>query len=82
MAELLHERPPLRRVDDLGHVLAGDVEDVGIVVVVAERLDLGGEALLLLGELEIHDSLHNLTGRQILPSRVPRIETKLTISPG
>ena len=35
-----HERAPLRRVDDLRHVLAGQVEDVGVVVLVEELLDL------------------------------------------
>src|SRR3954453_21501941 len=55
VAHLLHEGAPLGRVDDLGHVLAGDVEDVDVVVVVAEGDDLLGERLLLLGELEVHD---------------------------
>ena len=36
LADLAHEGPPLRRVDDLRHVLAGEVEDVGIVVLVEE----------------------------------------------
>src|SRR5574338_1102420 len=52
--ELLHERAPLRRVDDLGHVLAADVGHVGRRVLVEERLDLGGEGALLGGELEVH----------------------------
>ena len=54
LAELAHERPPLRRVDDLRHVLPGQVEDVGIVVLVEELLDLLGERLLLGRELEVH----------------------------
>src|SRR5690606_36660504 len=44
--DLLHEGPALRRVDDLGHVLAGDVEDLRIVVLVAEGPDLVAERLL------------------------------------
>ena len=44
----------LGRVDDLGHVLPGHVEDVGVVVLVEERLDLLGEGLLLGRELEVH----------------------------
>ena len=47
MADLLHEGTALGCVDDLGHVLAGDVEDVRIVVLVAEGDDLLGERLLL-----------------------------------
>ena len=47
VAELLHERPALGRVDDLRHVLAGDVEDVDVVVVVENAIDLLGERLLL-----------------------------------
>ena len=43
-----------RRVHDLGHVLAGDVEDLGIVVGVEELLDLLDEFELLRGELEVH----------------------------
>ena len=42
------------RVDDLGHVLAGQVEDVGVVVLVEELLDLGREGALLGRELEVH----------------------------
>jgi len=42
-----HERAALRRVDDLRHVLARDVEDVWIVVLVEEALDLRGEGQLL-----------------------------------
>ena len=47
LAQCGHERPPLRRVDDLRHVLAGEVEDVGVVVLVEEALDLVREGLLL-----------------------------------
>ena len=46
--------PALRGVDDLGHVLAGEVEDVRIVVLVEEALDLVGEGDLLWGEVEVH----------------------------
>ena len=49
-----HERAPLGRVDDLGHVLAGQVEDVGVVVLVEELLDLLGERALLGREIEVH----------------------------
>ena len=38
---------PLRRVDDLRHVLARQVEDVGIVVLVEEPLDFLGKRTLL-----------------------------------
>ena len=40
LAELGHELAALRGVDDLGHVLSGEVEDLRIVVLVEERLDL------------------------------------------
>ena len=42
------------RVDDLGHVLPGDVEDLRVVVGVEELLDLLDEFELLGGELEVH----------------------------
>ena len=82
-AELGHERPALRRVDDLGHVLPGEVEHVRVVVLVEEHLDLLGERLLLGGEVEVHGpypcwSTPDLTGRQIRrrmlrePDRVAR----------
>ena len=54
LADLAHERAALGRVDDLRHVLPGEVEDVGVVVLVEELLDLGREGLLLGRELEIH----------------------------
>ena len=54
LAQLGHERAALRGVDDLGHVLAGQVEDLGILVLVEERLDLVQERDLLRGEVEIH----------------------------
>jgi hypothetical protein len=47
LAELSHQGPALRGVDDLGHVLASGVEHVGVVVGVQERLDLDGEGLLV-----------------------------------
>ena len=56
VAELLHKRPTLRGIDDLGHVLPSDVEDVGIVMSVEERLDLITERQLFGCELEIHSS--------------------------
>ena len=56
-AELGHERPPLRRVDDLGHVLPGQVEHVRVVVLVEELLDVGRKGALLGGELEVHPLL-------------------------
>ena len=49
------KRATHRGVDDLGHVLAGDVEDLGVVVGVEEGLDLFHELQLLGGELEVHD---------------------------
>ena len=54
LADLGHEGPALRGVDDLGHVLPGHVEDLGVVVGVEEGLDLLHEGLLLVAELEIH----------------------------
>ena len=54
LAHLGHEGPALRGVDDLGHVLPGDVEDLGVVVVVEEALDLVDEGELLGRELEVH----------------------------
>jgi hypothetical protein len=52
--DLGHERAALRRVDDLGHVLPRQIEDVGVVVVVEERVDVGAERALLGREVEIH----------------------------
>ena len=49
-----HERTPLRRVHDLRHVLARQIEDLGIVVLVEELLDFLGERVLLGRELEVH----------------------------
>jgi hypothetical protein len=51
-----HERPSGRGVDDLGHVLPGDVEDLGVLVLVEEPLHLSHESELLGRELEIHSS--------------------------
>ena len=53
VADLAHECPLLRRVDDLGHVLPRDVEHLGIVVLVEKALDLVPEGDLLGGELEV-----------------------------
>ena len=53
-AHLGHEGSPGRGVDDLGHVLPGEVEDLGVVVLVEETLDLLDEGKLLRGELEVH----------------------------
>ena len=44
-----------RGVDDLRHVLAGRVEDLGVVVGVEELLDLGEKGPLLRGEIEVHE---------------------------
>ena len=57
LAEGGHEGAALGRVDDLGHVLPGQVEDLGVVVGVEEGLDLLDERELLLGELEVHACL-------------------------
>src|SRR5205823_8766697 len=54
VADLRHELAALRRVDDLRHVLAGDVEDVGVVVLVEEALHLRSELELLRREVEVH----------------------------
>ena len=54
LAHLLHQRSTLGRVDDLGHVLPGGVEYLGIVIGVEEGLDLGPEGLLLRSEVEVH----------------------------
>ena len=54
LAELGHELTALRGVDDLGHVLAGEVEDLGVLVLVEEGLDLLQERDLLRGKVEIH----------------------------
>ncbi len=54
LAHLGHEGPARRGVDDLGHVLPGDVEDLGVVVLVEEPLDLVHEGELLGRELEVH----------------------------
>ena len=54
LADLGHEGPAGGGVADLGHVLPGGVHDLGVLVLVEERLDLGEELLLLLGELEVH----------------------------
>ena len=61
VGELLHERAPGWRVDDLGHVLPRDVEHLGIVVGVEELLHLFGERALLRGEIEVHCALRTLT---------------------
>ena len=57
-----HEGPARRGVDDLGHVLPGDVEDLGVVVLVEEALDLGHEGELLRRELEVHALPSGLPG--------------------
>ena len=54
LPDLGHELAPERGVHDLGHVLAGDVEDLRIVVGVEELLDLLDELELFGGELEVH----------------------------
>ena len=50
------------RVDDLGHVLPGQVEHLGIVVGVEEGLDLLDERELLLRELEVHGAVTSGAG--------------------
>ena len=65
LADLAHERAALRRVDDLRHVLPGEVEDLGIVVLVEELLDLRREGVLLGRELEVHGSLQSAARPQI-----------------
>ena len=58
------------RVDDLGHVLAGDVEDLRIVVGVEELLDLLDELELFRGELEVHGRA-SVVGQRRLPQWFP-----------
>ena len=53
-AHLGHELPSGRGVHDLGHVLAGEVEHLGIVVGVEEFLDLLDEFELFGREFEVH----------------------------
>ena len=56
------------RVDDLGHVLAGQVEDVGVVVARRGTRSTSSRERLLLGrEVEVHAgrSSRNLTTRQV-----------------
>ncbi len=88
-AHLGHEGPALRGVDDLGHVLPGDVEDLGVVVLVEEPLDLGDEGELLGRELEVHAAAsclyrararlsgagadQFLTGRQIVSATIAAV---------
>ena len=69
LAQRAHERAPLGGVDDLRHVLAGQVEDVGVVVLVEEALDLLGEGLLLGGEVEVHRA-PMLRAGQVMPPGV------------
>ena len=62
-----HEGAALGGVDDLGHVLPGQVEDVGVVVGIEEGLDLLDEGQLLRRRTRspLPASSSNLTGRQI-----------------
>ena len=55
-----HERASLRRVDDLRHVLAREIEDLGVVVRIEELLDFLGERALLGRELEVHATILQL----------------------
>jgi hypothetical protein len=64
LADLGHELPPLRGVHDLGHVLASDVEHLGIVVGVEELFDLLDEFELFGSELEIHGRASIVRGRR------------------
>ncbi|MGR7001402.1 hypothetical protein ACU686_30660 [Yinghuangia aomiensis] len=41
-------------VDDLGHVLPGDVEDLGILVLVEEALHFVGERALVGSQFKVH----------------------------
>jgi hypothetical protein len=54
MPHFLHEGATRRSVDDLGHVLAANVHDLGPIVLVEKLLHLLDERPLLFGELEIH----------------------------
>src|SRR5205823_14006285 len=54
LADLAHEGAALRSVDDLRHVLARQIEDVGIIVVVEEANDPGLERAQLGRELEVY----------------------------
>jgi hypothetical protein len=56
LGDLLHEGAALRSVDDLGHVLAGRVEDLGVLVGVEKGFDLGEKGLLLGGEIKVHEA--------------------------
>src|SRR5580658_309204 len=58
-----HEGPALWRVNDLGHVFPGQVEDIGVVIGVEEGLDLFDERQLLIGELELHGAVTSGTHR-------------------
>jgi len=68
LTQLGHERPALGRVDDLRHVLAGQIEDVGIVVFVEEADDLLFEGALLGREIEVHGRIVREAPRR-MPSR-------------
>ena len=63
LAQRGHEGAALGRVDDLGHVLPGQVEDLGVVVGVEEGLDLLHEGQLLRRELELHGCLSRNANR-------------------
>jgi hypothetical protein len=55
--ELLHEGASLRCVAELREVLAREVHDHRVVVLIEPLLDLLGEGLLGFGKLEIHSLL-------------------------
>ena len=54
MAELLHERPALGGVDDLGHVLPGDVHDLRVMVLLQECVHFPQEGALFVAEFKVH----------------------------
>src|SRR5207302_6417586 len=54
LGQLLHERAPGRRVDQLGHALAGGVHDVGVVVLLEEVPNFLLKGLLFVGVFEVH----------------------------
>ncbi len=80
LADLAHEGAALRRVDELRHVLARDVHDLGVTVLVDERVDLLGELSLLLGELEVHAPI--LLLRVDTPAAPPASSTAAGFPPG
>ena len=82
VAQLPHQGPSLGGVDDLGHVLPGEVEHLSVVVGVKKRLDLGGEGPLLGGEVEVHRRWGSGLGRlEPLGGSVPTVTEWLMAQP-